>query len=113
MSNAPAASQRCMEEYLKGIRDKICIPYLDDVLVYSKTFTEHLANIKQVLANLKAHGIKLKPSKCKLFRQRVRYLGRIISASGYSMDPADTAAVNALKEETTTVGELRKILGFL
>ena len=82
--------------------------------MYSKTFAEHLANIKQVLANLKAHVIKLKPSKCKLFRQRVRYLGRIILASGYSMDPADTAAVNALKEKTpTTVDELRKILGFL
>ena len=56
----------------------------------------------------------MKPKKCELFKPRVRYLGRIVSADGYTMDSADVAAVAALKEtKPRTVGELRKLMGFI
>mgnify|MGYP002260026392 CR=1 FL=1 len=112
--NAPAAFQRYMNECLDGLRDNICIPYLDDILVYRKTFDEHIQDVQQVLRQLQEHGIKLKPTKCKFFLQQVRYLGQVVSSDGYSLDPEDTAAAhNLAKQKLATVGDVRKLLRFL
>ncbi|KAL6491028.1 hypothetical protein MHYP_G00013730 [Metynnis hypsauchen] len=114
LSNAPTAFQRCMEGALEGLRDECCSPYLDDVLCYSKTFSDHVTNLKQILGRLRAGGIKLRPTKCELFRRQVRYVGRLVSGEGVQIDPKDLEAVRQLRERRpATVGEVRALLGFL
>ena len=114
LMNPSPSFQHFMERCLGDMCDVICIPYLDDVLVYSDTFEDHLQHLKKVLQRLCQNGIKLKASKCNLFQRKIRYLGRIVSEEGFQIDPAKTTAVKSLKEKTpSTVGEVRKLLGFL
>ena len=114
LTNAPSAIQRSMEESLEGLRDKICTPYLDDVLVYSRTFEQHIEDLRSVLNRQQAWGIKLRPDKCDLFKNEVRYVGKIVSSEGYKMDNKEVSAVQALKNAPpTNIKELRKLLGFL
>lgn len=77
-------------------------------------FDDHLEGVRQVLRALQRHGVKLRPTKCELFKHEVRYVGRLVSAEGVKIDPKDLDAVLALKEKTpNTVGDVRKLLGFL
>ena len=70
LTNAQANLQRFMENCLGDLRDEECIPYLDDVVVFLKTFTEHVAHLQNVLYRLKRHGVKLKAKKCNLLKTK-------------------------------------------
>ena len=114
LSGAPGAFQEFMEETLWDLRDKHCIPYLDDVLVFSTTFEDHVEHVRGVLQCLRGKGVKLKPRKCLLFKREVRFVGNLVSEEGVRMDPADIAACQALKNRRPgTVGEVRQLTGFL
>ena len=112
--NALGAFLRFMENCLEGRRDEICTLYLDDLTVYSKSFTEHIDHLRKVLPHLRENGVKLKPRKCKLFRKEVSFLGRVVSADGYKLDPLSIAPVlNLAKNPPKTIGNVRQIIGLL
>ena len=69
LKNAPAEFQRYMEGCLEDLHDECCAPYLDDVIIFSKSFDEHIKHFKKVLRRLKENGIKLKAKKCDLFKK--------------------------------------------
>ena len=86
--NEPSTYQRLMSIVLRKLIYRICIAYLDDVIVCSKHKTSHLDALHSVLLRLRDAGLKLKPSKCQLFRDEVLYLNHVINASGVPPDPA-------------------------
>ncbi|CAB4009442.1 Hypothetical predicted protein, partial [Paramuricea clavata] len=96
------------------LRDEIAIPYSHDVIVFSRTFDEHVEHLRTVLRRLREHSVKLKRRKCKLFKREVTFLGRVVSKDGYRMDPENINAVASLKNNIPhTIGDLRKMLGLL
>ena len=114
LTNAPAKFQRYMEETVADFRDKFALPYLDDVIVYSKLFAEHLSHISQVLRRMKDRGLKLNIAKCKFFQSSVKFLGRVVTKDGYRMDDDSIAAAKALKDvHPKNVSDVRHIMGLL
>ena len=111
--NAPAGFQRFINSCLAHLSDEVCAAYLDDVLVYSKTFKEHIRNLRKVLRCLREKGVKLNLKKCNFFKKEIRYLGRLVSEEGYRPDPEDVKALDKCKVPPTDVGKLRSLLGFL
>ena len=114
LSQAPGAFQHFMENSLGDLRDTVCVPYLDDIIIFSGTFEEHIENMHKVLSRLREHRVKLKPRKCKLFKKEVTFLGRIMSEEGCKLDPSNIKLVLSLRDSPPrTVNELRKLMGFL
>ena len=88
LTGAPATWQRFMNDILRPYIDIFVQVYLDDILIYSRTREEHERHIRAVLQALREHQLYAKPSKCKFFKTKVKYLGFIISDEGIKMDPA-------------------------
>lgn len=86
LTNAPATFQRVMKLAMRGLQWEICLIYLDDIIIFSKTFKEHVERVKQVLEKLHEAGLKLKPEKCELFQTEVKFLGHIVNENGVSPD---------------------------
>ena len=79
LTNAPATFQRLMESCMGDLHLSFCLLYLDDIVIFSKTYEEHLVRLEAVFQKLKEAGLKLSPSKCQFLRKDTRYLGHIIS----------------------------------
>lgn len=87
LSGAPASFQSLMMKVLKGVSWKFALCYVDDIIIFSKNFEEHLEHINEILKRIKSAGLKLSPSKCKFAQEKLHYLGHIISKSGIEADP--------------------------
>ena len=91
LTGAPATFQRCMNYLLMDVSHTMV--YIDDIIVYSTTFEEHLTDLEKVLNVLKQNGLKLKPSKCEWVKAKVTFLGHVVSAEGMTPDPENIAKV--------------------
>lgn len=93
LCSAPATFQRLMDTVLSGLKWKTCLVYLDDVIVFSATFHEHLERLKAVLQAIRFAGLTLKPEKCHFCFQELQFLGHVVSQAGVRPDPDKVAAV--------------------
>ena len=93
LTNSPATYQRLMDTIFADLSPTFLQVYLDDVIVFSRTFEEHVSHLQIVFQKLHDFNLKLSPKKCKLFQRSVRYLGHVVSADGVSVDPEKTEKV--------------------
>lgn len=84
----PAYFQRTMEETLKKGLGKYCLVYIDDIVIFSDTFDEHLAHLDNVLSMLKACNFKCNYEKCHFALKQIKLLGKILTGDGVITDPA-------------------------
>lgn len=98
LSNGVATFQRMITDVLSGLKT---VPYIDDILVASATFDQHLVDLSAVLERLYSAGIKLQPSKCRFGEAETRFLGHLISARGFRPDPLKVEAIKEYKCPTT------------
>lgn len=85
--------------------------YVDDLLVSSSSFDEHLQRLRILFRKIAASGMTLKLTKCEFVKQQIKFLGHIISPSGMSMDPEKLMAIRSFPKPRTKK-ELQSFIGF-
>jgi hypothetical protein len=85
--NAPAFFQRFMNNTFSDYMGKFVRIYIDDIVIFSNSFEEHLKHVESVLERLAKCNIKANREKCHFFLKEMRVLGKIISEDGIKPDP--------------------------
>ena len=93
LTGSPPTFQCLVAKVLVGLTWKICVPYLDDIIIFSSTPEEHLARLRLAFERFRAHNLKINPDKCDFFRMKVQFLGHIVSKDGLKVDPGKIEAV--------------------
>lgn len=71
-----------MSIVLRDLLWNICLCYLDDVVIFFQEPQELLERLRMVLNCLREVGLKVKPSKCELFKTHIKFLGHMVIADG-------------------------------
>ncbi|KAM2174069.1 hypothetical protein TB1_036363 [Malus domestica] len=82
-----------MNDIFKPYLRKFILVFFDDILVYSKTWEDHLSHLHQTLDVLQNHQLAVKKSKCSFGQSQVEYLGHIVSRDGVAADPTKIQAI--------------------
>lgn len=109
LCNAPATFQRCMNLFKKGLPSVLLLIYLDDLIIISKTFDQHLEDLKTVFERLQYFKLQAKQTKCKFVCAKIKYLGHILTTSGIKMDPSKVVAI----VERQAPKNVKQILSFI
>ena len=110
MTNSGATFERVMELALKGLQWHTCIIYIDDVIIFAKSYDEHIDRLKSVLERFRHANLKLKAKKCELVKSEVTFLGYKVNEHGIRPDPNNVAKVLQWPIPSN-VTEVRQFLG--
>lgn len=110
VAGGPATFQALMDKVLADIKHQFCMAFLDDVLIYSTSFEDHLSHIEEVLRRIAQAGLTINPNKTQMCKQSLKFLGHIISPGECRPDPDKVAAVKDFPTPQT-VKELQAFLG--
>ncbi|CAA9517810.1 MAG: hypothetical protein AVDCRST_MAG96-2780 [uncultured Segetibacter sp.] len=112
LCNASAMFQAYINRVITGLVDIFCVIYLDDILIYSQNFTEHLNHVKQVLKCLRQFQLFANLKKCEFFTTQVEFLGFIMSTAGVTINPR---RINTILKwpEPKSFRDVQVFLGFV
>ena len=112
LTNAPATFQRLMNKLFSGVGWNFVFVYLDDILIVSKSFEEHLQHVEKVLRQLEEVGLKLRPKKCCFAQTRIEYLGHTLSPQGVQPNDGKVKAVKDFPRPMSCT-EVKQFLGIV
>jgi len=113
LHSAPATFQRLLDQIITPELAPGAVAYLDDIVVVSATFTEHLKLLEEVFRRL--HNAKLRPNlkKCQFACAQLKYLGHhIVNKDGLHTDPEKTAAIANLTPPWNAK-EIQRFIGLI
>jgi len=110
LKNAPALFQRLMNYVLQDYLDDFVAVYIDDIIIYSKTFEEHLEHLRKVFTKLKEANLMIKLSKCRFCEPEIIFLGHKVGKYGLRPDPEKVQKIKDFPTPTN-VKTLQSALG--
>lgn len=110
LHNAPATWQRLIDNVLGHDLEPYVLVYLDDVIIVSETFEQHLSILEEVFRRLREAKITVGVDKCQFCRPQMKYLGYIVDRNGLHVDPEKVKAMLELPTPTN-VREVRRVVG--
>ena len=111
MTDSPATFQTMMNDIFQNlIAEGIVVVYLDDILIFTKMKEKHTQAVRRVLQVLKENKLFLRLEKCEFYKQRIEYLGLVISENEVSMDPVKVAGV---REWSTPENKMDVVTNFI
>ena len=110
LSSSPCYFQSLVEKIFMGLKQQQCVVYLDDILSAHKTFDRMLYNLRLIFERVKSSKMLLKPSKCELFKRRIKFLGVYLDKNGISPCPEKVESINKMIKPVNVKG-VRSFLG--
>ena len=98
-----------MNSVLAPFLRRFVLVFFDDILIYRRTWAEHLQHIQAVLTVVRANNLVLKRSKCHFGERQISYLGHVVSANGVAMDAQKVCTV----ADCPRPRSVRAVRGFL
>uniref|UniRef100_A0A914HU08 RNA-directed DNA polymerase n=1 Tax=Globodera rostochiensis TaxID=31243 RepID=A0A914HU08_GLORO len=112
LTNAVATFQRFMTHLFEGMINDFLFVYIDDLLIASESFEEHLKHLDVVFCRIREAGLKLKLAKCKFCTKELPFLGHLLTRDGIKMDADKVKPIEKLPAPKSRK-ELHSLLGFL
>lgn len=107
---APATFQRLLDRLIGPEMEPHAFAYLDDIVVVTQTFEDHLAWLGRIFERIRGAGLTINPEKSKFCRSQVKYLGFLVQKEGLTVDPDKIAAILSYPPPRN-IRQLRRFIG--
>lgn len=112
LKNAPSTFQRVMDNVLEDLIGKVCLVYLDDIIIFATSLEEHIANLKLIFERLRTSNFKIQLDKSEFLRKEITFLGHIVSTEGIKPNPEKIDAIQRFPIPQTKK-DIKSFIGLL